>query len=125
MCDSTRALQSSQIRRIKKKNLKKSLFSKKSKKFWNWHNDLVFFLFNVIGLAQCFVAYIVEYNSPVQSNTEHFCFIKFSKNHCSPKYLKKKKISEKLQFLMFCQLRRLVFDQSSPVHPVSESRGVV
>ena len=25
---------------------------------------------------------------------------------------------------MFCHSRRLVFDQSSPVHPVSESRGV-
>ena len=24
---------------------------------------------------------------------------------------------------LICQLRRLVFDQSSPVHPVSESRG--
>ena len=26
-------------------------------------------------------------------------------------------------FSEFCQLRRLVFDQSSPVQPVSESRG--
>ena len=26
-------------------------------------------------------------------------------------------------FPKFCQLRRLVFDQSSPVQPVSESRG--
>ena len=26
-------------------------------------------------------------------------------------------------FFQFCHLRRLVFDQSSPVHPISESRG--
>ena len=32
-------------------------------------------------------------------------------------FFAKKKISQ------FCQLRRLVFDQSYPVHPVSESRG--
>ena len=30
---------------------------------------------------------------------------------------------KKLCFPKFCQLRRLVFDQSSPVHPVSELRG--
>ena len=49
----------------------------------------------------------------------------------------KKKISKNLKMLKifffaeekkmlssyFCHLRRLVFDQSSPVHPVSESRG--
>ena len=28
-----------------------------------------------------------------------------------------------MTFFQFCYLRRLVFDQSSPVHPVSESIG--
>ena len=37
------------------------------------------------------------------------------------KYKKKKK--KKMLFAQFCQLRRLVFDQSSPVQPISESRG--
>ena len=30
---------------------------------------------------------------------------------------------KEMLFPYFCQLRRLVFDQSSPVQPISESRG--
>ena len=43
----------------------------------------------------------------------------FSKNQ---KILRRKFFVEKIQSSKFCQLRKLVFDQSSPVHPVSESR---
>ena len=37
--------------------------------------------------------------------------------------IKIKIISKKMLFSKFCQFRRLFLDQSSPVHPVSESRG--
>ena len=43
----------------------------------------------------------------------------------NPNILKEKNLGKKNQMLFsqFCHLRRLVFDQSSPVPPVSESRG--
>ena len=41
-----------------------------------------------------------------------------STNATEEKNLKKKKKS------WFCQMRRIFFDQSSPVHPISEFRGV-
>ena len=34
-----------------------------------------------------------------------------------------KKRKKKLIFSLFCQMSRLVLDQSSPIHPISESRG--
>ena len=55
---------------------------------------------------------------------------KSKKSQKSQKNLKKSENVEnnlfplkKMLFCQFCQLRRLVFDQSSTVHPVSESRG--
>ena len=48
-----------------------------------------------------------------------FLLKNLKKNFCLPKKTRKKIILH-----LFCQLRRLVFDQSSPVHPVLESRGV-
>ena len=38
-------------------------------------------------------------------------------------FFSRRKKKKKMLFPYFCQLRRLVFDQSSPLHPVSESRG--
>jgi hypothetical protein len=35
-----------------------------------------------------------------------------------------KKLGKITRYYLFCHLRRLVFDQSSKIHPVSESRGV-
>ena len=49
--------------------------------------------------------------------TNHFLF----KHFFFSKYFFCKK--KKLLFSQFCQLVRLVFDQSSPLHPVSDFRG--
>ena len=53
---------------------------------------------------------LVQANSKKKFLTNHFFFLK--------KY-EEKKCRKKCYF----QLRRIVLDQSSPVHPVSESRG--
>ena len=45
------------------------------------------------------------------------------KNQKSPKIWTLKKNAKKNVFSLFCQLRLLVFDQSSPVQPILESRG--
>ena len=46
----------------------------------------------------------------------------FSKNlKCMKIFLFRRE--KKMLLSQFCHLRRLVFNQSSPVHPVSESRG--
>ena len=58
-------------------------------------------------------------------------FSSFSKQNCfwyqkilMNFFLQLNILGKKMLFSKFCQLRRLiVFDQSSPVHPVSESRG--
>ena len=59
----------------------------------------------------------------ILKNLKNSLFFLQNNNFFFKEFLLQKRRKKKKLFSYFCQLRRLVFDQSSPVQPVSDFKG--
>ena len=115
---------SSKLRNIQKKplwrNQKKKKINKKSKK--NFTKNILFFQYYEYAIRPQLSSPGQSWVKKTEKISNNFSFF-FFQEIWGKKKKREKKMAEKMLLCWFCQLRRIVFYQSSPVHPVSESRG--